>query len=85
MPGQNTSSVDLAQLRQVLFTGVVADVLDTLGYRNQSPRVQLRPLTGVPTFSADARRRSGRTSFTTIPIPTIWSWRQSMPVSRATY
>ena len=50
MPGQHTSSVDLAQLRQVLFTGVVADVLDTLGYRNQSPRVQLRPLTGVPTL-----------------------------------
>jgi 4-hydroxy-4-methyl-2-oxoglutarate aldolase len=47
MPGQNTSAADLAQLSEVLFTGVVADVLDTLGYRNQSPRVQLRPMTGV--------------------------------------
>ena len=34
-------------MREILFTGVVADVLDTLGYRNQSPRIQLRPLTGV--------------------------------------
>jgi regulator of RNase E activity RraA len=50
MPGQTASTVDLAQLREVLFTGVVADVLDTLGYRNQSPRIQLRPLTGVPTL-----------------------------------
>jgi 4-hydroxy-4-methyl-2-oxoglutarate aldolase len=35
-------------MRRSLYSAVVCDALDTLGLRNQSPRIQLRPLT-VPT------------------------------------
>lgn len=33
-------------MRQSLYTAVVCDALDACGWRNQSPRVPLRPLTG---------------------------------------
>ena len=36
----------LAQMRESLYAAVVADALDGLGYRNQSPRVCLRPYCG---------------------------------------
>ena len=35
----------LEQLRARLYSAVVCDALDQLGYRNQSPRVPIRPLT----------------------------------------
>src|SRR6476620_4870436 len=34
-------------MREILYAAVVADVLDVLGYPHQSPRVALRPMTGV--------------------------------------
>jgi 4-hydroxy-4-methyl-2-oxoglutarate aldolase len=37
--------VALAQMRERLYSAVVCDALDKLGYRNQSPRVEIRPLT----------------------------------------
>lgn len=37
--------ISLAQMRSSLYTAAVCDALDALGYRNQSPRVELRPLT----------------------------------------
>ena len=37
--------ITLQEMRQLLFTAVVCDALDTLGLRNQSPRVPLTPLT----------------------------------------
>ncbi len=40
-------SITLDQMRQSLYSAVVCDALDSLGYRNQSPRVQLRQLTGA--------------------------------------
>ncbi|CAN5444006.1 RraA family protein [soil metagenome] len=45
-----TDTVSLALMRQVLYSAVVADALDGLGYRHQSPRVSLPPLTGVKTI-----------------------------------
>ncbi len=40
-----THTLTLPQMRQSLYAAVVADALDSLGYRHQSPRVQLRPYT----------------------------------------
>ncbi len=40
-----THTITLPQMRQSLYAAVVADALDSLGYRHQSPRVQLRPYT----------------------------------------
>src|SRR5688500_16417700 len=39
--------ITLAQARDALFSAVVCDALDAMGYTNQSPRVQLRPMTGI--------------------------------------
>ncbi|MCF6310857.1 MAG: RraA family protein [Verrucomicrobiales bacterium] len=48
MPNQNTLHDDLVKRCEPLFSAVIADALDALGYRHQSPRIQLLPLTGVP-------------------------------------
>src|SRR5690606_37252325 len=37
--------ITLAQLRESLYSAVVCDALDSLGLRNQSPRVPLIPMT----------------------------------------
>jgi regulator of RNase E activity RraA len=37
--------ITLAMMRESLYTAVVADALDSLGLRSQSPRVQLHPYT----------------------------------------
>src|SRR4051812_33789623 len=39
------ATITLAQMRQSLYSAVVCDALDSLGFRNQSPRVALAPLT----------------------------------------
>jgi regulator of RNase E activity RraA len=39
------AEISLAQMRERLYSAVVCDALDQLGYRQQSPRVALRPLT----------------------------------------
>lgn len=43
MPAENP--LTLAQMRQVFYSAVVCDALDSLGYPHQSPRVPLQPLT----------------------------------------
>lgn len=40
-------AISLDDIRSTLYSAVVCDALDSLGYCNQSPRVQLRPMTGV--------------------------------------
>ncbi|MCO6458202.1 MAG: hypothetical protein J5I93_23090 [Pirellulaceae bacterium] len=40
------SQITLPMIRQSLYAAVVCDALDALGYRHQSPRVNLLPLTG---------------------------------------
>src|SRR5262245_39622422 len=39
------ASITLTQMRERLYSAVVCDALDKLGFKNQSPRVELRPLT----------------------------------------
>src|SRR5207248_2273826 len=39
--------ITLEMMRQEFYSAVVADALDSLGYINQSPRVQIPPITGV--------------------------------------
>jgi len=41
------AGVTLAHLREKLYSAVVCDALDAEGYPHQSPRVELRPLTGA--------------------------------------
>jgi 4-hydroxy-4-methyl-2-oxoglutarate aldolase len=38
--------ITLSQMRDTLYTAVVCDALDALGYTNQSPRVQMRRFSG---------------------------------------
>lgn len=45
MASSSPAEITIAMMREVLFSAVVCDALDALGYRNQSPRVPLRPLT----------------------------------------
>lgn len=45
--GSRTPKITLEMMRQELYSAVVADALDGLGYTNSSPRVPLPPLTGV--------------------------------------
>lgn len=42
-----TTEITLAMMREKLYSAVVTDALDALGRRNQSPRVSLRPMTGI--------------------------------------
>ena len=39
------TELTLPMMRESLYAAVVSDALDSLGYRNQSPRVSLRPFT----------------------------------------
>src|SRR5688500_11027815 len=45
MPQSEPAEITLAMMRDSLYSAVVADALDSLGLTNQSPRVELRPLT----------------------------------------
>jgi 4-hydroxy-4-methyl-2-oxoglutarate aldolase len=39
------TTISLSQMREKLYSAVVCDALDKLGYTNQAPRAALRPLT----------------------------------------
>lgn len=45
MPESAPEVITLDMMRQSLYSAVVCDALDSLGYRNQSPRVPLEPFT----------------------------------------
>ena len=40
-----STEITLTMMRETLYSAVVSDALDSLGHRNQSPRVTLRPYT----------------------------------------
>lgn len=41
-------SITLPMMRETLYSAVVCDALDSMGFKHQSPRVQLPPLTADP-------------------------------------
>ena len=45
MPQSEPAEITLAMMRESLYSAVVSDALDSLGLTNQSPRIELRPLT----------------------------------------
>src|SRR5438128_10232814 len=45
LPRGEGVAITFAMMRESLYSAAVADALDSLGLRNQSPRVDLRPLT----------------------------------------
>ena len=40
------AEITIEMMRESLYSAVVADALDSLGYKNSSPRTQLKPMTG---------------------------------------
>jgi regulator of RNase E activity RraA len=42
-----TSEITFEMMRAHFYSAVVSDSLDALGFRNQSPRIALRPMTGI--------------------------------------
>ncbi|MCC7495041.1 MAG: RraA family protein [Fimbriimonadaceae bacterium] len=46
MPSPTPDPITLPLIREHLYVAVLSDALDALGYRQQCPRVELRPLTG---------------------------------------
>src|SRR3989337_479028 len=38
---------DLQKIKDRLFSAVICDALDSMGYRNQSPRIQFHAYTGI--------------------------------------
>ena len=46
MKSKNTD-ITLDMMRESLYSAAVADAIDQVGLRRQSPRVQLRPMTGI--------------------------------------
>jgi len=47
MSEQAPETITLPMMRETLYAAVVSDALDQLGYRRQSPSVELSPLTGI--------------------------------------
>ena len=47
MTSKVPETITLEMIRQSLYSAVICDALDALGYRHQSPRVQLKPMTGI--------------------------------------
>ena len=47
MAGTPRAQITLEQMRQELYSAVVSDALDGMGYKRQSPRIALPPLTGI--------------------------------------
>lgn len=43
----DTREITLAMVRESLYSAVICDALDSMGLTNQSPRVQIKPMTGV--------------------------------------
>ena len=47
---RHPQTISLDEVRQSLYTAVICDALDSLGYRNQAPRLQFKPMTGAQTL-----------------------------------
>jgi len=45
MPSQSSQEITLTMMRTSLYSAVVCDALDALGYRNQAPRIALKAFT----------------------------------------
>lgn len=41
------AEITLAMIREKMYSAVIGDALDALGYPNQAPSLELRPMTGV--------------------------------------
>ena len=50
MTSKASETITLDMIRESLYSAVICDVLDALDHRHQSPRVQIRSLTGTRTL-----------------------------------
>lgn len=55
MPAPSPDTITLDMMRQSLYSAVVSDALDGLGFRRQSPRIRLAPLTVETTLVGRAK------------------------------
>jgi 4-hydroxy-4-methyl-2-oxoglutarate aldolase len=62
-------NITLDMIREELYSAVVCDALDALGYTNQSPRVQLRPMTGINKIVGRAKTTLWADMFHVDPSP----------------
>lgn len=62
-------TITLAMMRESLYSAVVCDALDGMGYTNQSPRLQLRPLTVQGTLVGRCKTTLWSDMFHTDPKP----------------
>ena len=67
-------TISLATMRESLSSAVVCDALDALGYTNQSPNIELLPVTVDTVLVGRCRTR----------LPTSWSCGRSTGVGRMT-
>lgn len=63
------SRITLAMIRRSLFSAVISDALDALGYPNQSPRIALKPMTGVLRMAGRCRTTLWADMFHSDPRP----------------
>ncbi len=76
--------ITLEMMRQALYTAVVCDVLDSLGFPRQSPPVSLQPLSGDAVLIGREERPFGRKwPIRTLPR-TNWNCRPSTRASPTT-
>ena len=50
MTVEQPKEITLAMIRETMYAAVLCDVLDSLGYRNQSPLAPITAQTGCPTL-----------------------------------
>lgn len=63
------STFTLDMIRETLYTAVICDALDQLGFRNQSPRLQLRSFTGCEKLVGRAKTTLWANMFHEDPSP----------------
>src|SRR5690606_18906017 len=63
------SEITLPMMRESLYCAVVCDALDALGYRHQSPRVRLQPLTTDQLLVGRCKTSLWVTMYHTDPAP----------------
>lgn len=61
--------ITLDMIRETLYTAVICDALDSLGYRRQSPRIPIKPMTGCEKLVGRAKTTLWANMFHVDPNP----------------
>ena len=61
--------ITLDMIRETLYTAVICDALDSLGYRRQSPRIPIKPMTGFEKLVGRAKTTLWANMYHVDPTP----------------